>query len=213
MQLFTYVVARDFGFAPNPFGGVCTLATCKPKIRQKANVGDWIAGIASKADKTIPSLVYVMRVDETMTYEEYWVDSRFQHKKPERRSGLRHVYGDNIYTKDQGGLWLQADSHHSFENGAINHRNVLNDTQSNRVLIGWRFAYWGASARPVPDDFCGMHGQSILLTRGYKSKFSPEFVKEFVVWFESLQEQGCLDQPNQWKKPNASWANPRPGWN
>ena len=31
MRLHSYVVARDYGFAPNPFLGVCTLATCKPK--------------------------------------------------------------------------------------------------------------------------------------------------------------------------------------
>ena len=40
--LYLYVVDRDFGFAPNPFHGVCTLATCKPKIRKFAKVGDWI---------------------------------------------------------------------------------------------------------------------------------------------------------------------------
>src|SRR5712671_5339411 len=34
MRLYSYVVARDFGFAPNPFFGVCTLATCKPDIRK-----------------------------------------------------------------------------------------------------------------------------------------------------------------------------------
>ncbi|MFH1865797.1 MAG: hypothetical protein ABIK85_07930, partial [Candidatus Eisenbacteria bacterium] len=39
MRLFSYIVARDYGFAPNPFCGVCTLATCKPKIRESASVG------------------------------------------------------------------------------------------------------------------------------------------------------------------------------
>jgi hypothetical protein len=47
-HLFTYVIARDFGFAPNPFHGVCTLATCKPGIRKSASVGDWILGIGGK---------------------------------------------------------------------------------------------------------------------------------------------------------------------
>lgn len=40
MKLFSYVVAREYGFAPNPFFGWCTLATCKPKIRVTAEVGD-----------------------------------------------------------------------------------------------------------------------------------------------------------------------------
>ena len=33
MSLFSYVVARDTGFAPNPSGGYCTLANCKFKKR------------------------------------------------------------------------------------------------------------------------------------------------------------------------------------
>ena len=43
-DLFSYTVDTDSGFAPNPFGGICTLACCKPKIRQSANVQDWVIG-------------------------------------------------------------------------------------------------------------------------------------------------------------------------
>jgi len=43
-SVFIYVVDRDFGFAPNPFHGYCTLATCKAKIRNQARVGDWVIG-------------------------------------------------------------------------------------------------------------------------------------------------------------------------
>ena len=50
MRLFSYVVARDYGFAPNPFFGVCTLATCKPIVRRVAAIGDWIVGTGSKAN-------------------------------------------------------------------------------------------------------------------------------------------------------------------
>jgi hypothetical protein len=42
-RLFTYVIAEDWGFAPNPFFGVLTLNCCKPQIRQQAEVGDWVA--------------------------------------------------------------------------------------------------------------------------------------------------------------------------
>lgn len=212
MRLFTYVVARDYGFAPNPFGGSCTLATCKPDIRRTAAIGDWVAGIASKEDKATPSLAYVMRVDEALTYEAYWHDPRFMHKKPDFRASVRHVYGDNIYSKDDDGLWRQADSHHSLEQGVLNLGNVRNDTKADRVLIGWRFAYWGANAIPIPTEFCGMRGETILLGIGFRSHFSDDFVQSFVQWFESLQEQGCAGEPAQWKKPRATWAGPRPGW-
>ena len=49
MKLYSYIVARDFGFAPNPFYGFCTLATCKPKIREHASVGDWVVGTGARS--------------------------------------------------------------------------------------------------------------------------------------------------------------------
>jgi hypothetical protein len=48
MRLFAYKMTHDTGFAPNPFHGACTLATCKPQIRLHKRVGDWIAGFTSK---------------------------------------------------------------------------------------------------------------------------------------------------------------------
>lgn len=61
MRLFSYVVRFDSGFAPNPFYGYCTLATCKPPIRRTALVGDWIIGTgsASQEVKLGGHLVYV----------------------------------------------------------------------------------------------------------------------------------------------------------
>ncbi len=212
MRLFTYVVARDYGFAPNPFGGVCTLATCKPDIRRNAQVGDWVAGIASKSDKQVPSLTYAMQVDETLSYEAYWADPRFAHKKPELRASLRHVYGDNIYSKDLTGNWMQADSHHSLNQGEINIRNVANDTKADRVLISWKFAYWGANAIPIPPEFCGAQAETVLLGIGFRSHFSDAFVQSFVHWLQSLNEQGCVGEPSEWKKPRADWARPRAQW-
>ena len=61
-RLFSYVVAHDGGAAPNPFWGVCTLVICKPKIRQSAEVGDWIAGTAPKSSPRAGGLIYAMKV-------------------------------------------------------------------------------------------------------------------------------------------------------
>ena len=36
VKLMAYIVRHDSGFSPNPFGGVCTLACCKPAIRRSA---------------------------------------------------------------------------------------------------------------------------------------------------------------------------------
>lgn len=48
-RIYSYVVRYDSGFAPNPFYGYCTLATCKPDIRRAAEVGDWLVAPATTA--------------------------------------------------------------------------------------------------------------------------------------------------------------------
>src|SRR5258708_33639757 len=86
MELYSYVVARDYGFAPNPFMNVCTLATCNPKIRGNARVGDWVVGTGAASRKRSGRVVFAMCVSEAMTFNEYWNDPRFQKKKPNLRA-------------------------------------------------------------------------------------------------------------------------------
>ena len=85
MKLFSYDVARDFGFAPNPFYQFCTLGTCKPEIRRHAEVGDWVVGTGSKTRGRDRCIVFVMQITEVMSFECYWSDTRFQQKKPNLR--------------------------------------------------------------------------------------------------------------------------------
>ena len=56
MRLFSYVVARDYGFAPNPFYEMCTLATCKPRIRKLLSVVIGSSGQGAKVLDTKASL-------------------------------------------------------------------------------------------------------------------------------------------------------------
>ena len=78
-KAFSYVVARDYGFAPNPFYGVLTLATCKPIIRNNAQVNDFIIGNATAANDN--KLIFMAKVTEVTTFDDYWLDPRFQCKK------------------------------------------------------------------------------------------------------------------------------------
>ena len=66
---FSYIITRDFGFAPNPFQGVLTLATCKPKIRKAAQVGDYLIGNSNKA--TGNKLISMSKVDDITTFDQY----------------------------------------------------------------------------------------------------------------------------------------------
>jgi hypothetical protein len=78
-KLFSYVMDHDYGFAPNPFGGFCTLAKCKygskkRNIVEMAEVGDWIAGTGGadlRKSAGHGKLIYAMRVDEIIPLAEY----------------------------------------------------------------------------------------------------------------------------------------------
>ena len=153
MKLFSYVVARDYGFAPNPFFSTCTLATCKPKIRRTASVGDWIIGTGSSKNDRQGYLVYAMCITEEMTFNEYWRDGRFQRKKPNLRGSMKQAFGDNIYFQDDAGQWQQQDSHHSYANGSSNPYNICNDTKADRILCSTDYAYWGSSGPKIPQKF------------------------------------------------------------
>jgi hypothetical protein len=201
MRLHSYVVARDFGFAPNPFFGVCTLATCKPRIRSVAQIGDWIVGTGSKRQNRETRVVYAMRVTGALTFDQYSADPRFQVKKPNLRGSKKQAFGDNIYSKDpHGGLWHQADSHHSLTDGSPNPSNITADTKTNRVLFSEDFIYWGGSGPHLPANFLdyGPGHVSLCVGRNHKNDFPAELVRDFVAWIRSLNEQGYAGEPLDW---------------
>ena len=113
MKLYSYVMIYDTGFAPNPFWGYCTLATCKPGIRRVAKQGDWIIGCGSTSNVGTGKLIYAMKITEPpLDFENYDKDRRFQKKKPKEHRDLRYKRGDNIYFKDEMGNWHQRLSMH-----------------------------------------------------------------------------------------------------
>lgn len=153
-----YVVDRDFGFAPNPFHGFCTLATCKSAIRSTAGVGDWIIGMGGRRLNATGRCIFAMRVTEKITFDEYWTNPAYLDKKPIRNGSKKMMVGDNIYHQDAKGHWHQADSHHSKMDGGVNPVNVLKDTKSDKVLISRHFYYFGVGAPLVPADIVSIIG-------------------------------------------------------
>jgi hypothetical protein len=201
VKLYSYVVARDYGFAPNPFFGVCTLCTCKPRIRSVAQIGDWVVGTGSKKHKREKHIVYAMRVTTTMTFSQYWTAQQFQRKKPNLQGSKKQAFGDNIYSKDaRTNKWCQANSHHSMPDGSPNKSNVVADTKADRVLISDDFVYWGGTGPRLPQKFLNYGPQHVTLCvgRNHKTNFPTEFVKEFVAWIRSLNEKGDVGEPLDW---------------
>lgn len=95
-KLYSYVVRYDSGFAPNPFYGFCSLATCKPDIRRTASVGNWVVGSGSKSVGRGGFLVYAMRVTEILTFEEFNNDPRFEAKTFPSRQQKTKLWGQYL---------------------------------------------------------------------------------------------------------------------
>jgi hypothetical protein len=197
-ELFSYVLDHDYGFAPNPFFGVCTLATCKPKIRDRAKAGDYVLGTGCAKRGRRGRLVYLMQVDEVTTYDAYWADDRFRRKRPTDSRGTAHAFGDNIYHQHQG-FWQQANSFHSLPDGRPNPLNRDHDTGSEGVLIGHRFVYFGGSGPMVPANFRDWDGTDVCAGRAYKRRFPAGMAEDVVAWALGLG-QGRMGEPAEWAR-------------
>lgn len=158
-HLFAYAITRDFGFAPNPFHGVCTLATCKPGIRSSAKIGDWVLGVGgSNMGDVSRKCILLMKVTEKIDFQQYWEDYRYTLKKPLRNGSRVQMLGDNIYHKGHDGNWIQEDSHHSNPDGTPNPVNLKRDTnKSDKVLISNLFLYFGNASISIDLDAIGYH--------------------------------------------------------
>ena len=187
---YIYVVARDFGFAPNPFHGVCTLATCKPGIRKSARVGDWVIGMGGGDLKATGRCVFAMEVTAKMTFSDYWEAPEFLIKRPLRNGSLTMAVGDNIYHRTAKGEWAQADSHHSQPNGTANPSNVRVDTKADAVLVSNHFYYFGVAAPLVSPE--------VLAGLGYRNSRGHRYfpLPQLTPLIEEIQRHG---RPNYLK--------------
>lgn len=168
-DVFIYVVDRDLGFAPNPFHGYCTLATCKPRIRNSARINDWVIGVGGGRLKATGRCIFAMKVTNKISFNEYWNNAEYQDKKPVRNGSKTTLLGDNIYWHDSTtDIWHQAHSHHSMPDGSLNVHNRDRDTQSKNVLLSSHFYYFGSDAPTVPENiFKGMNYENGIGHRRY----------------------------------------------
>lgn len=136
MHIFSYVITHDSGFAPNPFGGFLTLATCKPRVRQGARKGDYIVSTGSSATVGNHKLVYAAQVADIVLLADYGTISDYEIKRPSTRGEWWHKHGDNIYFIIDGQWKQRRNIHHGQD--AMDH-----DLGGKNVLICNRFWYFG----------------------------------------------------------------------
>lgn len=194
-RLYSYVVQHDHGFAPNPFWGMCTLANCKPRIRKAAKVNDIVMGTGSADIGVTNHLVYWMRIEEIVLFDEYWSNARFSRKKPNMRGSMMHRYGDNIYWTGPDGTVQQLDSFHSEDDGSLSVPNRKRDTETTaKVLIGTEFAYFGKDAPLIPRELQFV----VKKGPGHKCSFADNERAAVETWLETLPERGYVNEPGRW---------------
>lgn len=202
-NVYMYVVDRDFGFAPNPFHGLCTLATCKPVTRRVAKVGDWVVGMGGGRLKATGKCVFAMKVSQLETFDSYWSNPIYKDKKPLRNGSKKMIVGDNIYWKEDG-EWRQVNSHHSFSDGSPNPHNIKNDTQTDAVLISDYFFYFGAGAVQIPKHV--LTGMGYVNGRHHR-KFSIQQARPLVEFLERGFESNILHgDPYDFDSANARYS-------
>jgi hypothetical protein len=110
--LYSYVVDHDYGDAPNPYFGMCTLVKCKYSKDGRNNLIEsiykakssdeykeiWVVGTGgSDISKSSGNgtILYAMKVDEAITVEEYYDRTEFRFKRPNHNSREIEKFGDN----------------------------------------------------------------------------------------------------------------------
>lgn len=165
-KLFSYVIDHDYGFAPNPFGGFCTLARCKygkkrRNILELAEKGDWIVGTGgADIEKSAGhgKLIYAMRVDEKLTLVDYFKNEYFQGRKDNLPDGANRT--------------------------------------DKFVLISHHYFYFGRNAidiGKIPKNH--LEHPLEKRGPGYRRDFSNEFILDFTQWLERHYEVGVHGIP------------------
>ncbi len=185
MKLISYVVRIDHGLAPNPFWGYCTLAVCTPNhVGVKAQRGDWIIGTSPSSQGS--KLVYAMQVSETLSFDRYFTDPRFEKKKPNVRGSWRERVGDNMYYRNLQGEWVQHRTLHH-----LGPDFFKRDLKHPVVFIAEHFYYFGNKAPAIPVEF-----QDLIWGRqGCKYDHAPELVGKFLNWLKANFSPGVLGDP------------------
>ena len=202
MKCYSYKMDHDFGFAPNPFWGVMTLATCKGSIRSSSNleIGDLVIATGGRVlNKYIGHLIFAMKVEKIITFDEYWNNPDFQCKKPVFNGSVMQMYGDNVYhTNPQTKEVIQERCAHTVEGkNPKDTGQYRRDIRGKNVLISRNFYYFGANAPELPDEFKHMASTVRNMECNHVDE---ETVKKFADWLQSNYKVGIHGDPINWKE-------------
>ncbi len=175
MFVFSYVIPHDYGFAPNPYGGFLTLATCKPKIRKTATKGDFIVGTGSASTVGNDKLVYAAKISDVVSMADYGRLAKYKIKRPSMNGPLSKRHGDNIYFFEDDVWHQRANTFHGID-------CLERDLSGLNVLICDRFWYFGDNAIDIPRQ----HRAIIKRGPGHKKLSDDAITIPFIRWLDSL---------------------------
>ena len=209
IRLFSYKMTHDTGFAPNPFGGFLTLATCKPKIREYKKIGDWIAGFTSMSlnNDSVGQerLVYLMHIDNKITFVEYWNNPKYITRRPDIKSkNVMDKIGDNIYKplksvpKSPSDFELIGNLHNTA-------KDKERDLNGKYVRISNHFYYFGENPLVIPDD-CRPTVPKVQSPYGYETKDMMQ-ANRFINYIQANYKSGIYNHPHTWFSGDTTWMN------
>jgi hypothetical protein len=175
--LYSYVVDHDYGDAPNPYFGYCTLCLCKYQesssernnIVEQADIGDWVVGTGGanlRKSAGNGKILYAMKVTNKKTLQQYFKCAEFACKK--RRPNGNHKFGDNIEPQ------TDFEKHERF------------------VLISEQFYYFGRNAIPIPEKLFPHFEKR---GRWFRSDFDEAYIVRFAKWIATGRKVGRHGEP------------------
>ncbi len=131
-------------------------------------------------------MLYAMEVSEIVELDNYFHDPRFQVKKPNLRGDWKQRCGDNFYSRNADGTWIQHRNRFHLDESV-----KRQDTKFARVFIGKQFWYRGKSASSVPPQFSLLFGG-----RGARVRHDQALAEDFIRWVATAFEPGVRSDPN-----------------
>ena len=174
MENNLYLFKEVVGDETSPFikNNILSFGVCKPQIRKRCKVGDYIISTISKTlDRDNEYNIFsVFKVDEKLTYKEY-----FQ-KYKKRLDCIYHFdKNNNIYQ-------IKNEIHDS---SCINR-----DLSGEYVLISYNYWFFGKNSLEIPDNLQDIR----IKQQGYKSTSIKSYFNIFLN-FLNQYKQGIYGKP------------------
>lgn len=197
-------MTEDSGFAPHIKDKWISLACCARFIRKDSNVGDFVLGVSGKTMANVPEHIpiYLMQVDEKLTFDEYFRDPRFVNRV------------DNIYYLKKDGKYIQDSTRrHVKDKGYTTFHENKDDTKISKFVLLSRnsnFYYFGNywksddKLRKMMNKFCEKvryyykpYGRHYKESRMYKEIRSNERDVKNLLRFIKKYPCGKIGEPNR----------------